>query len=156
MESRILLEDLGVGARAESCSSSANPNNDFVYTEFYDIYPIEKVMPTITVTETLSCPTPASGTMSTVLDSSVQVNWYVDSTNFIDQTQTATSTGELFQNYIGVQGDMDNPDRKLTINWSNNVSGTIRIKAVPKGCAGDSQYYEFEGIMKSMPLKLLN
>ena len=132
-----------VGARAESCSSSANPNNEYVYTEYYDIDQIEKVMPTITVTDTLSCPTPASGTVSTVLDSSERVNWYIDTTNYVDQTHTATSTGELFQNYIGVEGDTDNPDRRLTINWSNNVSGTIKIKAVPKGCAGASQYNEF-------------
>ncbi len=132
-----------VGARPISCSSTVTTQFDsdgYVFGVWYTISQLEKARPTLNVTSgALTCPTPESTTVSTVLSSDIAVNWYVDSIAFINQTKTATLTGENFDNYIGVMGDADNPDKKLTINWKNEIAGEIiRIKAVPKGCAGNS------------------
>ena len=134
-----------VRVRPVSCSSTSTlqtSNDDWVETALYTIGELEEIIPTISISGIPTCPIPESGITTSTFVSDIDVDWYIKDLSLI-QAASVTQTGITRFNYIGIDGDAIDPLRQLTFTWKNGSEGQVKLKAVPRGCAGSTGDDEF-------------
>ena len=134
-----------VRVRPSSCAEPVTTDsNDWVESNVITILQVVERIPNITQLGLPTCPIPATGIVTTTLQSDIPVDWYIKAStgrtsNTLIRTAnsgTVTFTTNTYNatNFYKVEPNFGGGD--LEINWSNTASGVLYIKAVPQGCSG--------------------
>ena len=83
-----------VRVRPVSCSNGNVSNLDWIESDIITINQVNELIPNITRSNIPTCPIPATGSLSTTLQSDIPVDWYIKNENWWKNIQEKKYTQE--------------------------------------------------------------